>query len=241
MTSDMKMAELIHYNYLLIPVIRRFGIKLGFGEKTIGLICREQNIDPDFFLTIVNTFSNKDYFPQKRLQKFNIILFIEYLKKTHSYYLETQVPVIESNIDNLISSSPVDSLNLQLVRKFFHSYKKELTEHLHREEAKTFPYIEHLYRLYTKEFDIEDYKQLVHTYSMHKFIEEHDNIDDKIFDLQSILIKYMSGTYSENMTQTVLFELFRLENDIKNHTRLEEKILRPMVEDIEQTLKSYTL
>ena len=54
-TEKMKMAEVIHNNYLLIPVIRRFGIKLGFGDKTVKTICKEHNIDHDFLLAIINT------------------------------------------------------------------------------------------------------------------------------------------------------------------------------------------
>ena len=32
--ANMKMAEVIHLNYHLLPIISRFGINLGFGEKT---------------------------------------------------------------------------------------------------------------------------------------------------------------------------------------------------------------
>jgi regulator of cell morphogenesis and NO signaling len=37
-----RMAEVIHNNYLLLPVINRFGIQLGFKDKTIEEICMEK-------------------------------------------------------------------------------------------------------------------------------------------------------------------------------------------------------
>jgi regulator of cell morphogenesis and NO signaling len=239
-SEKMKMAEVIHSNYLLIPVIRRFGIMLGFGDKTIKTLCKEHNIDPEFLITIINTFSNKDYFPEERLQKFNILEFINYLRKTHYYYLNVQVPVIEKHIEALVNSCIDGSKSLILVQTFFHDYKNELKEHLMSEEQITFPYIETLYRLYNNDFNEDEYTTLSHNYSMKRFGEEHSNVDIKLYDLQNILIKYLNGNFSEEHIQAVLFELFRLEKDIKNHTRLEEMILKPMVEDMEQTLKSYS-
>jgi regulator of cell morphogenesis and NO signaling len=46
----MKMAEVIHLNYHLLPIISRFGIHLGFGEKTIEQLCNEYNLDLNFQL-----------------------------------------------------------------------------------------------------------------------------------------------------------------------------------------------
>lgn len=240
-SEKMKMAEVIHGNYLLIPVIRRLGIKLGFGDKTVKTICKEHNIDTEFFLIIINTFSNKDYLPAEKLQNFNIPEFINYLRKTHDYYQMVQVPVIEKHIDDLVQSCTDSCKPLTLVKDFFQNYKDELDEHLLKEEQITFPYIESLYKLYNSSFDKEEYTTITRDYSMKRFVEEHSNIDIKLYDLQNILIKYLHGSFNEEYVQAILFELFRLEKDIKNHSHLEEMILKPMVEKMEQSLKSYIL
>jgi regulator of cell morphogenesis and NO signaling len=39
--KDMKLADVIHHDFNLIPVINRFGIQLGFGDGTIEQICKE--------------------------------------------------------------------------------------------------------------------------------------------------------------------------------------------------------
>jgi regulator of cell morphogenesis and NO signaling len=38
-TKDMKMADIIHHAYQLLPVITRFDIQLGFGDKTVHEVC----------------------------------------------------------------------------------------------------------------------------------------------------------------------------------------------------------
>lgn len=232
---EMKMADVIHRNYMLIPIINRFGIHLGFGEKTVKSVCTANNIDPEFFVTIINIFCNEIYFPEKRLQTFNVMVILEYLRKTHNYYLDNQIPIIEKQIGALINSSPQNH-NLELVGNFFQKYKSDLRVHISREESLTFPYIEKVYNLYHKHFDAAECRETLGKYSIKKFDEEHDNIDDKLYDLQSILIKYITGSYDESLINTVIFEIFRLEKDIKDHTRLEDKVLIPMVLEIENEL-----
>jgi len=233
----MKMADVIHSNYLLIPVINRLGIHLGFGDKSVKNICNETGIDIDFFLTVINTFSNENYFPEKQLRAFNLLTFLKYLKKTHSYYLSTQVPIVDDLIDRLIVNNK-SKTNLHLVKNFFDVYKLELFEHINREERITFPYIETLYKLYHENFDVQTYKKATRDYSIKRFISEHSNINDKLSDLQNLLIKYIPDINDEVLTNSIVFELFRLEKDIVDHTRLEEKILKPMVFELETSLKN---
>lgn len=49
-----KMSDLICENYPMVLVMSRFGIALGFGEKNIGEVCRQNGVDACTFLTVVN-------------------------------------------------------------------------------------------------------------------------------------------------------------------------------------------
>ena len=40
------MSDLICENYPMVLVMSRFGIALGFGEKNIGEVCRQNGVDP---------------------------------------------------------------------------------------------------------------------------------------------------------------------------------------------------
>lgn len=235
-TVKTKLADAICCNYLLIPLINRFGIRLGFGEKDVETVCREHKIDANFLVAILNTFTFESYFSESKLKSFSIAQWIGYLRKTHAYYREVQLPIIEKHLQLLINSiSNGDGKNLELLGKFFSSYKQELLVHLRREEEETFPYIESL--LNSEEGkQKEGHNKYSKEYSINVFEREHDNVDEKLFDLKNILIKYLSGSYSQSLCNTVIFELSRLENDLKDHTRLENKVLIPLVEELEQNL-----
>ena len=126
--------------------------------------------------------------------------------------------------------------NLKLIKKFFLGYKGELFNHLEREETTTFPYVNKVYRLFHTPNPSTREKHALSKYSMHVYEEEHTDVDEKLYDLKNILIKYVRGDSMNEMYQEVIFELFRLEKDIQDHTRIENNILLPLVEEMEDVL-----
>ncbi|HIU39464.1 MAG TPA: helix-turn-helix transcriptional regulator, partial [Candidatus Limisoma intestinavium] len=55
-TPETKLCDVIIDEPSVIPVINRFDIELGVGDKTIKTICSEKSIDLNFFLLILNAF-----------------------------------------------------------------------------------------------------------------------------------------------------------------------------------------
>lgn len=237
-TRENKMADLIHMNYLLISVMNRFGIKLGFGDNTVAEICLVHKIDVRFFLEIVNAFHDKEYFPQEDLQTFSIQLIVDYLTKTHGYYLEEKIPEIESLIAAMIKDCHDQKENLQLLEEFFLEYKKELVAHIKREEDAVFPYALRIEKAKEEDQAGEKIKKEMIAYSMQDYMNEHDNIEEKLYDLKNIIIKYLPPPVNRVLCNTILFELFNLEKDINDHSRIEEKVLVPKVITYENYLLS---
>ena len=44
------MSDLIQANYRLLRVLPRFGIHLGFGDKSVAEVCRAQGVSMELFL-----------------------------------------------------------------------------------------------------------------------------------------------------------------------------------------------
>lgn len=126
LSSSSVLSDKIAENYLLIPVINRFGLKLGLGEKTVSEVCLENNLNADFFLAILNTYLNEDYFPEKILQSFDIDLVSGYLKQTDAYYVHAQIPNIEKHLNAFIAMSDPNNTQLELIRKLFLRFKDAL-------------------------------------------------------------------------------------------------------------------
>ncbi len=236
-TSEMKMAELIHINYQLLSVLDRFGIRLGFGDKQVKDVCRFYKIDTNFFLEIVNTFHDKDYFPSKSLQDFSVEMIINYLRKTHDYYHEKKVPEIEEIIDQLEKDCKEQTNNIKLLRKFFIEYKEELIHHTKKEDNLVFPYASAVEKLYSGKDVNQKEKDVLKQYSMKTFKEEHDNIEEKLYDLKNIIIKYLPPTKKQSTSIHLLELLFQLEKDLNDHARIEDKVMVPKIMEMEKHLR----
>jgi len=237
--KDMKLADVLHHDHNLIPVISRFGIKLGFGENTIEEICATQQLDTDFLLTILNTFHDPRYFADRHLKSFPVGLLISYLKETHKNYLNERLPYIALLINRLTETSSNHKSAYQLLMNFFVEYKKELTKHIEREEKVVYPYVLQLEAAIVSGTTSDELLQQVNTYSITDYEAEHENVEEKLFDLKNIILKYLPPTTDQNLCFTILHELFILEKDLNEHARIEDTILVPKVEEMERIINKH--
>jgi regulator of cell morphogenesis and NO signaling len=222
------MSSLVTGNFNLLPVINRFGIYLGFKEKTIGELCEEQNIHTGFFLAIVNTYNDESYFPHSELLSFSPFLIIDYLMTTHQHYINYVLPKIERLLNQVLLTCEKDCSSLKMINSFYQKYKTELLLHFQMEDEKVFPYIKELYT--TKIL-----KDPGNTMSV--FENEHTTVEVKLSDLKNLILKYLEPNYNSNAMNEFLFALFQFEKDIYDHARIEDKILNVQVLKFEKELK----
>lgn len=227
---NMQLSEVVEEHPSLIPVINRFGIRLGLGDKSVKTICDEYRLDTDFLLTVINTFLNEEYFPEKKLQTFHTSQIIDYLTKTNQYYQRYQLPNIERHLTSFISMSTPGNPILNLIGKFFSSFKDELTIRIGQDENEWFPYCRSLSEKLTDNQASGQIKEL----SLSSEHRAEDTIEALLADLKSIMVKHLSGEYNENLCYAVIFAISSLEKDIKQHNRIRYRILTPMVSAMEK-------
>lgn len=231
----MKLAEVIQSDFNTLNVINRFGIKLGFGEKTVSIVCADYGINADFFLEILNAYHDPNYFPQKHLQSFSVGEIVEYLRKTHRSYIDEGIPFIEQLMNQMLK----DCNNPQEIRpilKFFGDYKTELFNHLTWEDDKIFPYTLDVEEAFSTGKRLPEVIKAMQNYSMSDFLGEHDDIESKLYDINTLFIKYVPPVSNQVVCVRMLKEFSLLQKDINNHARIEEKVLAPKVIDMEKVL-----
>lgn len=230
------MVDVVHLNHHLIHIIHRFGIQLGFGEQTTAELCSEYGIDLPFFLEVLNTYHDSSYFPVHNLQQYGAGKLISYLKRTHQDYLEHRIPEIEELLQRLMQRPDLDSDSRKLLSDFFQQYKNELTNHIQNEENIVYPYVLALeqYTISRNSSDLEYLRSL--QYTIRKYEEEHDDVEEKLYDLKTIIIKYIPKPSDSRLLNRILHELFELEADLNNHAHMEDLILVPIVENMERNL-----
>lgn len=218
----MKMAGLIGSDYRLLTVLFRMGIRLGFGEKTVEEICMENNVNCDTFLLIANIYSTDGYIPTAEvISSASAMDIVKYLHASHSYYLEHEINELDRIFSDLLS--PCSGMQRDVIMKFFSEYREEVENHFAYEEDIVFPYV-----MAVAEGSRPD------NYSMEKFEENHNNIDEKLNDLRNIVMKYLPPVCDTVTAIRALSRLCSLEADLEKHTMIENSILIPMVNRLEE-------
>ena len=236
--KEMKLAEVIQLNYMLIPVIHRFGINLGFGDKTVAEVCEDYEVDLNFFLQLVNAYHDKDYFPKEELQTIPVKNIVDYLKMTHSSYLNEKLSDIEQKINSLQTEDTEDQQYILLIKNFFDGYKSELTEHIMHEENVVFPYVLAVEEIIKTEGITDQNREIFEAFSIEKYEEDHDDVEEKLMDLKTLMIKYLAPPANMTLYHTIIQDLFKLEEDLNYHSRIEDKVLTPKVILMEKSIKN---
>ena len=191
--ADDKMISIIADNYDTLQSLGRFGINLGFGDKTVREVCEHQQVDTYTFLAVVNfTINGSREFDQELL---SIPTLLHYLKASHDYYLNFQLPFIRKQ---LVDALDVNDSLAKLIIKLYDEYAQEIHLHMEYEEQTVFPYVDHLLN-----------NQVDENYDIGTFSKNHSKIDVKLRELKNIILKYLpSDMRHNNQLTATLYNLY---------------------------------
>ncbi|RLD42704.1 MAG: hypothetical protein DRI86_11240, partial [Bacteroidetes bacterium] len=214
------------------------GIKLGFGEKNVNQVCSIYDIPEDFFLEIVNTFNNPEFFTKPNMDSFPLKLIFDYLRKAHDFYLNVKIPEIRQLINRMLET---ENLEIQkavlLISKLFEDYALQLEQHIAREDNVVYPYVLILEQAYeTKNITDLELFLIKHDFKIDEYARNHDNIEEKLYDIKSLIIKYIVPDNNYVNSFKVLGQLAHLEDDINDHSTMENKVLIPRVRKMEELI-----
>lgn len=221
--ADDKMISLIADNYNLLESLGRFGINLGFGDKTVREVCEDQGVDTYTFLVMVN-FSINGYRSFDDSDRISVPTVLHYLKASHEYYLDFQLPNIRKELEEALDEN--DNL-ARLILKMYDVYAHEIRSHMKYEEQNVFPYVE-------KMLNMEDVGDTdIDTFSKH-----HGQITTRLRELKNIIIKYLpSDTQRNNKLTAVLYDLYKNEEWLGQHSELEDEIFIPAIRRMKRMSK----
>lgn len=215
------MSDLVCDNYPVLLVMSRFGIVLGFGDKSIGQVCDENGVHTDTFLAVVNLLLDEGD-PEEYKSDISVGALLGYLHNSHDYFLNFRLPAIRRNLLGVIDCGAKD-IAIAILR-FFDEYVAEVQKHMRYEERTVFPYVTALLNG-------------VHPgeYSIAVFRKRHDQVEAKLTELKNILIKYYPAT-SSNELNSVLFDIFTCEQDLASHNYIEDYLFVPAVQELENQI-----
>lgn len=221
--ADDKMIDLISDNYSMLQGLSAFGIRLGFGDKTVCKVCREQDVDCYTFLMVVNFLIN-GYTPKESDEKISVKTLLGYLQASHRYFIDFQLPSIRTKLEESLQKG--DGL-ATLILRLYDEYAHDIRLHMKYEEKTLFPYVEALLR-----------GEQTSGYNVDIFSKHHSDTKGKFQELKNIIIKYLphNGLANNQLTAT-LYDIYNNEEWLLNHSNVEEILFVPAIRLLEQKVK----
>lgn len=217
----MKMADLMNRDFTLSGVLERVGLSFGFGDETVDEVCSRSGVNTATFLLICNVYLSEDYTPSREtLDHIDLRDVLRYLRLSHSYYEGTAVKALSGTLKSLMS--PCGDTYKMIISRFFSDYTLELSRHFEYEETVVFPYVEAMLNK-----DVKD------DFSIGQYEQHHSDVQEKLDDLKKLIMTYLPQECDQQLIHTALSEIFTLETDLRKHTIIEDRILIPAVNRLE--------
>ena len=217
---DDRMLDLVRNDSELILVMGRFGISLGFGERTVREVCILHDVDVMTFLAVVNYITGRDC----RCENVSLPTLIRYLKQSHEYFLDFNLPNIRRKLIESIDCSGASDIAMLIIR-FYDDYVMAVRKHMDYEDEQVFTYVQRLLDGHLK-----------CGYTISEFAKRHSPISAKLKELKDVIIR----CYPEKnnyLLNAALLEIIACEQDLTSHCLIEDNLFVPAVKRIEQQLQ----
>ena len=209
------MADLVAADISLLSILQRLGLKLGFGEATVGEVCSRCGISVDLFIIICNIYSFSDYEPNvASLGREDAVNITAYLRASHRYYAERMLPHTARHLEEVLSHC--DDLSERVLRRFYEDYTRYIKCHFEEEEREIFTLMER-----GGERDA----------NFALFDMPHTDIDDRSNDIASLIVKSLPESAPTSLRCDMLKDVYELRDDLRRHSNIETYVLRPLVEN----------
>ena len=217
---DDRMLDLVRNDSELILVMGRFGISLGFGERTVREVCILHDVDVMTFLAVVNYITGRDYL----CENVSLPTLIRYLKQSHEYFLDFNLSNIRRKLIESIDCSGASDIAMLIIR-FYDDYVMAVRKHMDYEDEQVFTYVQQL---------LDEHLKCGYTIS--EFAKRHSPISAKLKELKDVIIR----CYPEKnnyLLNAALLEIIACEQDLTSHCLIEDNLFVPAVKRIEQQLQ----
>lgn len=221
-TADMEVSRNIKENPILLLVLENFGIFQMKKNQTFEELSIENQLNPELLVLICNLHSGyyldkADHLPNESLRQ---IIF--YLKNSHQYYLNEKYPEIRELIRVLGENTGKEIFNI--IETYFMEYFNDVKEHIAYEEKIAFPYF----------FSLLDKQKISYkNFSVRYYKEHHTDIETSLEALKDIILHYIPVEKPLSVRRKLMMMLNELAFELKIHSLIEDMILIPLTERIE--------
>lgn len=191
-------------------------------------------VNQQFLQTLLKMFEDDTYFPKAELAQHSLEVILDYIQRTHRFYLQKKLPEIEQSIAQLLTNYDDQHPMLALLRNFYVSYKNDLTAHIRAEDQQLLPHIRLLLETEQEYFNPTVVAEKLKGYSLKKFIDTHDDTEGDLQVVRESIKQYAPTSTNATPYRILLSQLELFEQDLRVHALIEDLVLIPRALELEK-------
>jgi regulator of cell morphogenesis and NO signaling len=193
---------------------------------------KDLGVPPEFLLALLEVFEDQTVFKPANFDRFSLQVIIDYLRKTHRYYLDKKLLEIEQSIHLLVNAYPSAHPLLVLLHNFYTDYKSHLSKHIEMEEGELLPYIIKLEQADESKGKLETTPSM----TVKQFISQHHDTEKDLEEVSNTILSYSPPEGNQTLYRILLSQLQVFEKDMAVHAQIEDDVLLPRALELENKL-----
>ena len=221
--------------YVLQQVLERYdvdNVRLTYHLNDLNTL----GLDSKFVFELLRLFEDDAEAERENFADFSLHTIVDYVQRTHKYYLGKKLPEIEQSIELMQRDYADNHPLLSILRQFYAAYKTDLTKHIQLEERYVLPHIRLIATASEKGYNAAKFLELAKDYSLRSFIESHTDTEGDLQKVRNTILEYSPVATNTTLYRVLLTQLELFEKDLSVHAIIEDEILIPFAIAMEDAL-----
>jgi regulator of cell morphogenesis and NO signaling len=231
LSENTKVSEVINFNFKTTEIFEKHGIEFCCGgKKSLSQACSNKNISLDDLLNELKAFSYDNDIVNEWAPDF----LIDYIINVHHLYLKKYLPKINEHVKTVTAKHSGKFPEVIDLAYEFDELKKELEDHMRKEETILFPYIKTLAGIESgkSEFTVPPFGSIDNPISVME--REHAEAGNSLENIKRLTNNFTVEDSYCNTHRITYYELEDLYKDLHRHINLENNLLFPKGKMLEE-------
>jgi regulator of cell morphogenesis and NO signaling len=161
---------------------------------------------------------------------------IDYIIENHHFFTRTEIGRLTTLMEKVCYKHSDRHFELAALRRVFRAFCDDLTAHMRKEEFVLFPFIKNLEMSDKNKISIPFKSNETLSNPVRMMLTEHDSANDFLQKMRELTRDYAAPADACTSFKELYFGLKELEKDLFRHIYLENEVLFPLAQDLEQKI-----
>ncbi|MDD4923020.1 MAG: helix-turn-helix transcriptional regulator, partial [Bacteroidales bacterium] len=209
-----------------------------FDGKTIHQICKEKAVNETYLLNLLMVFTNQKFVPTETLPSYSVLQLTALTSAIYPFFL-IQLDSLGLDIQKTLKSFKYDldgkrSFSNKL-KQAFDEYRSLLSDRFKQQKQIVLPHMTSVYEWYyspdytSKCTDILNYSVEFYDGQIHSILHSYEKI-------KQLLEQTLESNLTDLSYAKKVFAFYQLNHDILAQERIEQKLLKPLVLQMEESI-----